>query len=500
MNMKKQLLFGMALAVSAVLGGELYAQAAVPVDPAVYTRRGVNNEMQLTSKWLYSNRLNNYLAADLLGTAGTVRGMAVKNGKMLFASRSSGNKILVVNGTTGARETPITLASNVFTYLGRNKANTADSTYLTGLPCNDIQVDNASNVLVSNMITSTTGRFQIWKIDVATGAGTLVIDQADLATLFPKAQSTDADLRIDAFGVYGDVNNNAIIMAVASENQSKCLMQAFKWKITAGVAGVPQMIELDNSNATGKDLANVSNLGTSNRVLPVDDTYFYVDGNATYPVLCDSEGNVVDGFKATLPNSIKDSVTAPAATPKTTWSMNQGHNGLAEFEVNGKYFIVMAASNTAGTPASTFRLFQFADANKAFSGLKCLWTFPQAGMGTASNSYRTAMPAVEVSGTKANIYVYTGENGYGMYELETAAPAPNAVINPNNSRVEINVVNNNIYFSEMVAKASVYTIAGQKVVSAKHVASLPSKLAKGVYMVSITDVTGNCKVQKIAVN
>jgi len=490
--MKKKLLFGMALVLSVILGGELFAQAAVSVDPAVYTRRGLNNQMQLTNKWLYSNKLNNYnVVADFISASATVRGMAVKDGKMLFIDRNN-KKIAVVNGSTGARQTPITLASNLFTYLGRNKANTADSIYSAGtLTHNDIKVDNAGNVLVGNLITSNAGRFQIWKVNISDGTGSLVIDQADLATLFPSATT----MRFDAFGVWGNITTNAVILAA---NASTTAMEVYSWKITNGVVAAPTLIELDASLATGKDLASLPNLGTAPQVLPLDDTYFYVDGNATFPVLCDKDGNTVDGFKATLPTSIKDSVTAHVATPKTIWTMNQGHNGLAEFEVNGKYFLVMAASNTAGVPASTFRLFQFANANKAFSGLTCLWTFPQAGMGAASNAYRTAMPCVEVSGTKANIYVYTGENGYGMYELETAAPA--GFFTPNTSKVEINVVNSRIQLSESVAKLEVFNTTGQKFASAKNVAALGAKLGKGIYLVAITDNNGDSKVQKVVVN
>jgi hypothetical protein len=158
----------------------------------------------------------------------------------------------------------------------------------------------------------------------------------------------------------------------------------------------------------------------------------------------------------------------------------------------------MAAGNTLATPAQTFRLFQFADANKAFSGLTCLWTFPQAGMGAASNTYRTSMPCVEVSGTKANIYVYTGENGYGMYELETAAPA--GVSTPNTSKVTINVVNNQIQLSETVATITVFNTTGQRFASAKNVAAIGAKLGKGIYLVSVTDLNGDNKVQKVAVN
>ena len=491
--MKKQLLFGMALVLSVVLGGEILAQAAVSVDPAVYTRRGVTNEMQLTNKWLYSKNLNNYnVAGDLLGAASSVRGMAYKNGKMYFSSRNSGNQLLVVNGATGARETPITLASNVFTYIGRNKANTADSTYLAGLPCNDIKVDNAGNVLVANMITSNAGRYQIWKIDLATGAGTLVIDQADLATLFSSATT----MRFDAFGVWGDVTNKAVILAA---NASATAMEVYRWDITNGVVAAPTLIELDASTATGADLAGLVNLGSAPQVFPLDENYFYLDGNATFPILCDKDGTAVDGFKANL-RHLKDSVTAPAATPKTIWTMNQGHNGLAEFQVGNRYFLVMAATSTAGVPSSTFRLFEFADANKAFSGLTCLWTFPMAGLGTTTNSnpYRTAMPCVEVSGTKAKIHIYTGEVGYGMYELETAAPA--GFSTPNTSKVAINVVNNQIQLSETVASISVFNTTGQKLAFAKNVAVLGTKLGKGIYLVSVTDLNGDSKVQKVAVN
>lgn len=490
--MKKQLLFGMTLLLSVVFGGELLAQAAVSTDPAVYTRRGVNNEMQLTNKWLYSNVKGNYVtAADLIAPAGMVRGMAVKNGKMLFINRNN-KRIDVVNGITGARETPIVLASNLFTYMGRNKANTADSTWTAGLwGYQDIKIDNAGNVLVSNIITSNTGRFQVWKVDITTGAGTLVIDQSDLATLFSSATT----MRFDAFGVWGDVTKRAVILAA---NASTTAMEVYRWDINNGVVGVPTLIELDATTATGKDLAGLTNLGSAPQVLPLDETYFYVDGNATFPVLCDKDGNTVDGFKATLPGSIKDVVTPPLTDPVTAWSMNQGHNGVAEFEVNGKYFIVMAATNTAGVPASTFRLFQFADANKAFAGLTCLWTFPQAGMGGAQNTYRTAMPCVEVNGTKANIYVYTGDNGYGMYEFETAAPA--GLSTPNTSKVLINVVDNQIQLSETVAEINVFNTTGQKFASAQNVAVLGTKLGSGIYLVSITDLNGDSKVQKIAVN
>ena len=479
--MKKNVLFGLALVCSAFLSNVMAAE--VKKDSAVYTPRGANGELTLTSKWLYSNKLNNYnVAADLIAPAATARGMAVKDGKMLFIDRTN-KQIVVVNGTTGAKETPIALNQTMFTYQGRNKANTADSTYTAGLwGYQDIKVDNAGNVLVGNIITSNSGRFQVWKVDMATGNGTIVIDQANLATLYPAATT----MRFDAFGVWGDVTSNAVIMAANAS-----AMEVYKWTITNGVASAPSLIELDNSATTGADLAGLTNLGSAPQVFPLDDNYFYVDGNATFPVLCDKEGNVIDGFKSKLAN-LKDSVTVPG----TTWTMVQGQNGVKEFEIGGKYFIVMAASNTDKTPPSAFRLFQFADAGKAFSGLTCLWTFPQAGMGTMSNSYRTAMPCVEVSGNVARIYVYIGENGYGMYELKVSQTGIDELVN--NNAVQVTIDGRTMNLSETVASVKVYSLAGQLISRNANVSSV-SVENSGIYIVKALTVNGETAIHKVVV-
>lgn len=489
--MKKQVLFGLALICSAFMTDLMAADPSV--DPAVYTPRGANGEMTLKSKWMYSNKLGNYTAAaDLIAPANTARGMAVKDGKMLFIDRTN-KQIVVVNGATGAKEAPIKLADNVFKYLGRNKANTADSLIYTGtLQFNDIKIDNAGNVLVGNLYeasaTNPNQRFQIWKIDLATGNGSVIVDDY-LSRLYPAATSTT--LRFDAFGVYGDVNTSAIIMAANAK-----AMEAYKWTIKDGaVLGDPVLIELDNLTE-GTYLTGKANPGAAPQIFPLDENYFYLDGNETYPTLMDKDGNVVDGFYA-KPSAIKDSVTAPLTNPKTIWTMVTSQNGLAEFEVAGKYFLIMASSNTDKTPPSAFRLFQFADAGKAFSGLTCLWTFPQAGVGAASNTYRTAMPCVEVSGSVAKIYFYVGENGYGMYEFNTATTG---LSNHEMSNAVISLVDGQINISETVASAEVISITGQKIASAKNISTIAAPKTNGVYIVTVVDKNGAKKVQKITVN
>jgi hypothetical protein len=293
-----------------------------------------------------------------------------------------------------------------------------------------------------------------------------------------------ATVRFDAFGVYGNVNGNGIIMAANAS-----AMEAYKWTITNGVVGKAEQIIIDTSIA-GTFLTALTNPGTAPQIFPLDANFFYLDGNATLPTLIDMDGNVVDGFY-NVPTAVED------------WSVGignkQGHNGLIEFELGGEYFFLMASTNTLGTPPSAFRLFKWANASKEFSGLESLWTLPAAGMGAASNPYRTAVPSVEVDEVNkvASLYLYTGENGYGVYEFKINAGS--GVDKINESGVVLTLNKRNIMLSETVARIEVYNIAGQRVVMASNTAKVIAPVAKGVYLVNFTDNQGARKVQKVII-
>jgi hypothetical protein len=335
-------------------------------------------------------------------------------------------------------------------------------------------------VLLCNGITSNLGPLQIWKIDLATGNGTLILN--DTLVNYPDFEA--ASIRFDAFGVYGDVDNNAIIMAVNAN-----AMEVYKWVITNGVVGMPEAIAIA-TDADGNFLKGLTNPGTAPQVFPMDENYFYLDGNATLPTLIDMSGEVVDGF-FNVPKEVED------------WSESigtkQGHNGLIEFEMGGEYFFLMAYMNTAGTIPSSFRLFKWADANKEFSAIQSLWTLPADGMGAASNPYRTAVPSVEVDETNkvATLYLYTGENGYGVYEFKINEGSDVKNVNDNNI-VKIDVNERTLNFDKQVANVAVYSIAGQLQVKAVNVNAV--KVANnGVYLVKATTQEGETVVHKVIV-
>jgi len=463
---------------------------AAPVprpDPGVYAPQGSEGEYTLTNLWLVSNVLGNF-TANPVGAANMVRSMTALDGKMYFIDRG-GRQLFLVDGATGAKLTPIPLAADIF----RQQNYAEDDGVMKDagtLIFNDIKKDDAGNILVGpcfehnpNGATTAEGNyqhFQIWKINLEDGSGTVVIDEC----LGCNPDYKESTIRFDAFGVWGDVNSKAIIMGANASNSSST-PEAYKWVITDGVAGPAELIILDNY--TEKTfITGLSNLGTAPQVLPLGDDYFYVDGNATLPTLYDMDGNVVDGF---------------FNTEEETWAVgnNAGHNGLVEFEMGGEYFFLMASMNTAGSPASTFTLFKFKDVNKEFKDIKKLWVFPAAGMGGSSNAYRSAIPAVEVNEETltANIYVYTGENGYGAYKFRNGEGSGIEMIDKTNA-FNVFAVGKDIILSEKAARVKVFNLAGQLVKDVSGV-SLVSIANTGIYVVAVQSLTGETVAKKVII-
>jgi uncharacterized repeat protein (TIGR02543 family) len=432
-------------------------------DGAIYPV--IDGKYKLTSKWLVSNTLDNF-SANRIGIIDHVRGMAVQNDKMYFVDRES-SRLVVVDGATGNKLDPIVFSSDIFT------TNAAGEAVIVGYHYNDIKIDSEGNILVSNLMTTVDSRFQVWKLDLNTRQGRLIVD--DVLSAYPDFSAVTA--RFDAFGVYGNVDGNAIIMAANAS-----AMEVFKWTITDGVTGEPEKVDID-VDTEGTFLTKLANPGTAPQIFPVDENYFYLDGNATLPTLIDMEGNIVDGFYNT-----------------EGWAVgnNTGHNGLVEFEVAGEYFFLMASMNTVGTPPSTFTLFKWKDGNKEFKDIELLWTFPAAGMGSVSNGHRTAVPSVEVNeATKtATLYLYTGENGYGVYEFSTNGGSGIKTIH--NATVEITAANNQVLLSEKVASIKVYNLMGQLIQKVQGTSSADIANS-GIYIVTVQTFKGETVTKKIMV-
>ncbi len=464
------------------LSGTITSPVVLLKDPDYYIQRN-NGTLTFSNNWLFSRNLGNYInTSDLLGATSTVRGMAVRNGKMLFCSRSTSNQLISIDGKTGVR-TAINLATNVFKYTGRNFNNTADSLYTVSFPCNDIKVDKGGNVLVSNLMTSSTSRFQIWKVNSETGSGSLLIDQKDFSLISPAST-----VRIDGFYVLGDVNTIANIYAVCSSTVTN-IREMYRWSINSGIASsVPFVTNLDKSPEAA--------FGSATCISTIDGENFYIDGDKIMPFKYNINTGFSDSFK-NYPIVYTDSITSPMYKSK----ISQPVNGVTEFTVGSDKFLIVGATSyipTSLTPPAAFRIYKYDSYSDKIADLQCLWTFPLIGMGNTTNASRMVISAVEVNGKVATIYIYYPENGYGVYQLNVGLGTDT---NPTklNSDITVWIDGNDIKASEELSQLEVYTVTGQLLKSVKNTMSVTKPAVNGVYIVKTMNSSGETHSQKIII-
>ena len=366
----------------------------------------------LKNNWVISNMEDNF-AANKPGSNDFVRGMAAKDGKMYFINRET-KSIVVVDGKTGNMLDPIVLQGTDTLFKSATVDSVGNKVWSDGttLPFNDIKFDQAGNCLIGACMTGATKcqTFYIYVVDLATGVCTKLIEDV----LWENPGLDQVRFRFDAFGAAGDVTKNGVVMA-ADANGS---WNVYRWLITDGVAGEGEQVAVLLDPAVDQSLfINAAGYGTAPQIFPQDEegSLFYVDGFNTLPMLF--YGNPDEG--AVL---IDDFINVPTGTKvwnnNDTISMNQGFNGLVEFQVGEEYFLLMVAMNNVGAVPTTYALYKFADADRAFAGMEPLWYFPHNGLGTTTIGCRTATPSVDVvSDTEATLYLYATNNGYAAYTL-----------------------------------------------------------------------------------
>ena len=420
-------------------------------DPYVYPARGNNGEYKLTNKWLICDKLDNY-SANRPAAANMCRGMAAKDGIMYFVNRGDGS-FTRVNGATGEMLEPLMITGE---HLFQYPDSTGDYKDCVTLKFNDVKFDNAGHCLIT-ACASGGQRVMVYTVDLTTGAATELINERifDNPDFYRSAEDYD-NWRIDAIGVYGDVTGHAIVMFGNSMNKS--LNAAYKWEINNGVAAPAERIDLvvnaeDNTYLWNADGELTLEDNSACQVFPVDDNYFYWDHHSCRPTLFTMDGTFADDLKS-CPTTV-----IVANNPGDTCKVGAGHNGICEFQIGEEYFVIMAATNNVETPAGSFAIFKFADAAKEFSGLEPLWYLPAGGMGVQQNAYRTAVPTVEVNEDKATIYLYTGENGYGVYEM-TGIYTGLKNVNGNDVKVQKTLENGQVY---IIKNGVRYTVLGVEV-------------------------------------
>ena len=373
-------------------------EKAIAGKKEAYTYPVRSDKYALTNNWVVSVVEENY-AANKPGSDGTVRGMAAKDGIMYFINRET-ESLVRVDAATGIMLEPLKITGDHLF-----QVQSEDGTYVDAVTYkfNDLKFDNAGNCLIGGMMTGIKQHFMIYEVNLETGVATLLIDEC----LADNPAYADLSCRFDAFGVYGDVTKNAVVMAADPNSWN-----VFRWQIKNGVVGKGELISILLEPEVDNYLASTAtSFGTAPQIAPQDEegTLFYVDGFNILPMLFDEDGTLIDDFI----NCPHDTIVQNNEGETTT--LNAGLNGLQEFQVGEEYFLIMVATHTISTPPSAFALYKFADEMRTFDGLEPLWYFPNDGLGSATNGCRTAVPSVEVNGNTATISIYAVDNGYASY-------------------------------------------------------------------------------------
>lgn len=485
--MKRNLLKVAAFLFAAVVSVGAMAQTVALQEPIkeaadAYERKG---DYQLVNQWIRSTTAGNYTKNDL-GGSGLVRGMVAKDANFYFCYRGGvgTHSIVVVDGVSGEYEKTITLSENAFTKVQYEGTDSAATVSAVTLPNNDIKLDTEGNFLVGPCITSGAQPMMVYKVDIETGECTELINEV----IAENPEYAELSIRFDAFGVWGDVDDYAVVMAMNAN-----AMNAFRWVIEDGVAGAAELVTLD---PLFEGDASV-NPGSAPQIMPISEDLFYVDGNATFPTLyqyADGKGTRIDCFYDAEGNSLP-----------ILGSMNQGHNGITDFQLlnaagETEYFMCCAATNTVKDPISSFAIIKYADESLSFQTAELVYQFPSSGFGGTSNAYRTA-PAFATENPNnpnaADIYVYVGENGFGRYtfscdgvEIKQDQDVDNGELD--NVAVE-NVTIANVYTEGGLVVAEgefqIFTVTGQNVTAQN------GNLAQGAYIVKVANATAKVIVK-----
>lgn len=340
-------------------------------DPATYASVG---NFSIENLWIYSVNTNNFPSSLTLSN----RGMAALNGNVYIAQQ--GGTILEFSGETGELLRTIALTGD---------CKTSSSGTSLSYPTNDIFVDGAGNLCVSNLtLNVSTQPLTVCTVNLSTGNTTRVFESSLTSTG-----------RIDYAAAIGDVTTTGgqIWAAVASANT------VYKWerKSTGSWTAYGTTIASYYTNSS----TSASSNGTAPRIMPISSTEFILDGHNSAP----TRYTFVTSGTATLSDSFKNNTVC--APTQDNW------NGLCTATLGGTpiFAYVSQYQNTAFNIVSNPSNFNFAE-------MQLLWTVPSNGLGNASNSSVTAQPAaISNADGSVTLFVYAPLNGLAAYKLTSSA-------------------------------------------------------------------------------
>ena len=329
----------------------------------------------VTNNWLRSVK-NNYANFEQENYGSFNRSFAVLDNSLYLSGRESNDAdancyLRVYSTDTGEWQRDIALPAEV------------QASYF---PCNNVLVDDAGNLLISNMLLKIQNTpLVIHSVDPTTGASTL------RATLL----ASEASGRIDHIDVRGNVvaGDFEVFAALSRTNQM------IRWTVAGGNVTATKVTEV-----TAFYPSSAANFGTSPRIKALDSDRVVVHGSGIEPTVYSmATGEILDSFAASA----------------ALVSDGTANDGFDSFALGGRHFILYSNSDyQLNATGHNFRL-AMNPAGEEFAGFSPLWDLPKNGMGLV-NSTTMSTPCLAVPGKRANqeeLYMYVPGNGIAKYTV-----------------------------------------------------------------------------------
>lgn len=425
--------------------------------------------LRIENLWIYSINESNF--PEQLGR--DQRGMAAYKGNLYISERSNGaGYLLEFSGETGEYLRTITLTGDYSTF---------SSGSTIGYPCNDVFVDGAGNLCISNMVTSihATGQLVICTVDISTGATTRVFESS----------LSSISVRIDHCMVYGDVTKSgAKVFAAAAQSSAyktsgwgkyDYRKRLYCWTRNANQTSSTSVT--GNWSAVYRDAASyypssATAYGIAPRTLPISESRIIVDGSTTYPTL----------YKyGTSSATIEDSFGSNSAVRPT----GMLSAGMCTATVNNKPLFIYAFNDNES------EFFNFAitynPSDFDFADMEILWKVPKAGLGNVSHSFASSIPAtIENADGSVTLFIYTPSNGIAAYHIYDPTTSVESVFDENKD-VTVKLINKTITVSEEAELIEVFNTAGAIIASINNSKTLDvANLINGVYVVRAITANG----------
>lgn len=262
-------------------------------------------------------------------------------------------------------------------------------------PCNNVLVDDAENLLISNMLLKINNTpLVIYSVNPSNGA---VTHRATLST-------SESSGRIDHIDVLGDVTsgNFEVFAALSRSNE------IIRWTIAGGSVSATKVVIVNAMYPT-----SAANFGTSPRIKALDSDRVIVHGSGIEPTCYSmTNGEILDSF----------------ANNSALMSVGTANDGFDMLKLANSHFMLYSNGDYQTAEGHNFKLAVNPN-GQDFAGFTPLWTLPKNGMGVV-NSTTMSTPCVAVPGDNSNemfIYMYVPGNGLAKYTVTMAVAVPGDV-------------------------------------------------------------------------